>query len=144
MTSLSESEFHWKQDDGHGRQLVCAVTSPDSQWSVALYGPNKYCDFLYGYARCADGWRASFACGYPVTADRVAFRWDLPNDSWGVFLDGQCWAIYANRPASRSSPRRFLDRTAPHQQPFTNDEIVFACAKRRYQKQGTHGGVLEP
>ena len=143
MPDASSFEVPWPRDDGLGRQLVFATVSPDGQWQVALYGPNEHCDFLYGHARCADGWVGHFGCAYPVRSDRITVRWDLPNGAWGVYVGDECWALYTDRPALRMSPRRIHSRHRPHQAPFSAEEIRFACAKQRFQRKGTRGGIIE-
>ena len=87
--------------DGLGRSLVCEAGSPDGSWHVKVFGPNQHCDFLYAYARHPQHGTWSFGVGRgPAGADRIGFRWDLPNGSWGVFIDGDCWAIWMPRPRS--------------------------------------------
>jgi hypothetical protein len=76
-------------------------------------------------------------------ADRIAFRWDLPNGSWGVFIDGECWAIYAHRPRQRMGQHRIHSRSGQQARPFTAEDIRFVCAKRRGQRPGTRGFVIE-
>src|SRR5436853_4017162 len=88
--------------DGLGRTFICRGTSPDGRWTVNVFGPNDLCNFLYAYARKGDEETCSFGLGNgPASAEQVDFRWDLPNASWGIFIDGECWVIYANRPARR-------------------------------------------
>ena len=99
---------------------------------------------LYAYARHPEHGLWGFPLGRePAAADRISFRWDLPNGSWGVFIDDECWAVCAHRPAQRMNRHRLLSRSGPHPRPFTAEEIQFACAKRRGQKPGTRGFVVE-
>jgi len=62
---------------------------------------------------------------------------------FGVFIDGECWAVYAYRPALRMKKHRILSRSGPHAQSFSSEEIRFACAKRRGQRPRTWGFVVE-
>jgi len=141
---MAESEEIQVRTDGHGRSFVCEARSPDGDWHVEVFGPNKHCNFHYAYARHAERGTWSFGLGRePVCADRVSFRWDLPNGSWGVFIDGQCWAVYTYRPALRMSQHRIHCRRGPRAKPYSADDIRFMCAKRRGQWPGTRGFVFE-
>lgn len=130
--------------DGCGRSFICGANSPDGDWSVKVYGSKDPCDCFYAYVRCTDGWDASFPLGPDGDrSQQIDFRWDLPNESWGIFIDGQCWAIYTYRPALRMDQRRLYCRFGPHANPYTDEEIKFTCAKRRGQYPGTKGFVIE-
>ena len=39
---------------GLGRKLVCVAESPQSDWQIEVYGPNKYGNHLYAYTKCKD------------------------------------------------------------------------------------------
>jgi len=130
--------------DGCGRSFVCGANSPDGDWSVKVYGSKDPGDCFYAYARCTDGLDTSFPLGPDGDrSQQIAFRWNLPNESWGIFIDGQCWAIYTYRPALRMDQRRFHSRSGPNAHPYTDEEIKFTCAKRRGQYPGTKGFVIE-
>jgi hypothetical protein len=127
--------------DGHGRKFVCEAKSPDGKWTIRVYGATVHCKGLTGYALCDDGWWTSFSFGYPVQSSLVSFRWDLPNDSWGAYVDGQCWAVYTYRAQLRMHKRRVKSRVKYVQGvvPFTDEDIRFICATKRSQKKGTRG-----
>lgn len=130
--------------DGLGRQIVCDARSPDGVWHVEVFGPNESCSFLYAYARNSEPGKWSFAVGRePADAARIAFHWDLPNGSWGIFIDGNCWAICCRRPSLRMRQLRIHSRSGPCSRPFTADEIRFICAKKRGQRQVMKGFVVE-
>jgi len=130
--------------DGLGRQLLCDVTSPDGAWHVEVFGPNENGNFLYVHARHAAHGVWYFGIGREaVGAERVSFRWDLPNGSWGIFIDRECWAIYTYRAALRMRPDRIHSRRGPNARPYTDEEIRFTCAVRRGQQKGTRGFVIE-
>jgi len=127
-----------------GRQFVCEAFSPDGGWHIQVFGPSDCHHALYGDARHAEHGVWGFPLGRePVGEDRISFRWELPNGAWGVFIDGECWAVCTHRPAQRINQRRILSRSGPHAQPFNAEEIRFACAKRRGQRPGTRGFVVE-
>ena len=113
------------------------------EWRIEVFGPNDSANVLYAYARRRDGGTSSFLLGRgPARPEQVTVRWDLPNGCWGIFIDGQCWAAHVSpRPrARRSSPirsRRWLAR------PFSKEEIRFLCARRRGQRKGTKGFIVE-
>jgi hypothetical protein len=130
--------------DGFERRFVCEATSPDGGWNIEVFGPNRHCNFLYAYARHAVHGVFSFGLGRePAVAHQIAFRWDLPNGSWGIFIDGDCWAIYTYRPTLRMRQHRIHSRSGSFGQPFSDEEIRFASAKSRGQQKGTHGFVVE-
>ena len=141
---MAEGEPTQAYTAGVGRPFVCEATSPDGGWHVQVLGPSHCHHGLYAEARHPEHGVWYFPLGREVVgADRINFRWDLPNGSWGVFLDGECWAIYAYRPALRMSPHRIHSRSGPHARPFTPEEIRFTCAQRRGQQPGTRGFVVE-
>jgi hypothetical protein len=127
-----------------GRPFVCEAFSPDGAWHVQVFGPSRSHSALYADARHPEHGVWGFPIGREaVGADRVSFRWDMPNGSWGVFIDGECWSLCAHRPAQRMNRNRIFTRSGPHAQPFTVEEIRFMCAKRRGQKPGTRGFIIE-
>src|SRR5205823_6378598 len=69
--------------------------------------------------------------------------WDVPNESWGVFIDGECWAIWTRRAALRMTQAQVHSRRGPHARPYTAEEVRFNCAKRRGQRPGTGGFGVE-
>ncbi len=147
--SMADSESPVARTDGHGRSLIWEARSPDATWHIEIFGFNQYCNFLYAYARFNDGsahqaWPWSFGLGRePVRAEQISIRWDLPNNSWGIFIDGECWAIYTHRAALRMKAQRIYSRCGPYARPYTEDEIRFVCAKRRGQRKGTRGFIIE-
>jgi hypothetical protein len=141
---MAEAEAATVRTDGLGRSLVCEARSPDGAWHVEVFGSNQHCDFLYAYARHPEHGVWSFGLGRePVGVERISFRWDLPNGTWGVFIDGKCWAIWTHRAALRMRQARVHSRSGPHARPYTAEEIRFTCAKRRGQRPGTRGFVVE-
>ncbi|CEF49247.1 unnamed protein product [uncultured bacterium] len=143
-TSMAEAKLDSIRTDGLGREFVCESRSPDGGWHVEVFGPNESSNGLYAYARQAEFGTSSFGLGRePVGADRITFRWDLPNGSWGIFIDGECWAIYTNRAALRMGQQRIHNRSGAYARPYTEQEIRFTCAKRRGQRKGVRGFVIE-
>ncbi len=141
---MAEAETSPVRTDGLGRTLVCEGRSPDGSWHVEVFGPNEHCDFLYVYARHPEHGVWSFGVGREaVEAERIRFQWDLPNNSWGVFIDGACWAIWTRRAALRMSQARTHSRSGPHARPYTGEEVRYTCARRRGQRPGTRGFVIE-
>jgi hypothetical protein len=127
-----------------GRPFVCEGRSPDGAWHVQVFGPNCSHGALYVNALHPEHGVWAVPLGRKaVGADRIGFRWDMPNGAWGVFIDGECWALCAHRPAQRMNRTRIFSRSGPHAQPFTAEEIRFLCAKRRGQKPGTRGFIIE-
>ena len=130
--------------DGLGREFICAAWSPDGGWHVEVFGHNEHCNFPYAYANHPEKGAWSFGLGRePANADRIGFRWDLPNDSWGIFIDGECWAVCTRRAALRTHQTRIHSRSGSHARPYTTEEIRFICARRRGQRRGTRGFVIE-
>lgn len=122
-TSKPHTESLTRTDDC-GRPFVCEATSPDGAWHVEVFGGNERCNFHFAYAYHGAEMRGSFPFGPEVVnPERISFRWDLPNGSWGVYIDGKCWAIYTYRPAARMHPERMLSHAGPHAPPFTEEEI---------------------
>jgi hypothetical protein len=141
---MSDSETTCVHTDGTGRRFLFEARSPDGGWHVQVFGPSPSHEALYADARHPEYGVWGFPLGRePVPVDRIAVRWDLPNGSWGVFIDGKCWALCAYRPAQRINRRRILTRSGPHSVPFAEEDIRFACAKRRGQRPGTRGFVIE-
>jgi hypothetical protein len=141
---MAEAEPTQVRTDSIGRPFVCEARSPDGSWHVQVFGPSDRHHGLYSDARHPGYGVWCFPLGRELAgADRISFRWDLPNGSWGVFIDGECWAVCTHRPAQRMNRHRILSRNGPHARPFTAEEIRFACAKRRGQRPGTRGFVLE-
>src|SRR5713101_7671335 len=105
---MSEAETTPVRTESTGRRFVCEARSPDGGWHVQVF-PSACHNTLYADARHSEYGVWSFPLGRePATADRIAFRWDLPIGSWGVFIDGECWAVCAHRPAQRMNRRRIL------------------------------------
>jgi hypothetical protein len=141
---MTDAELIPVRTDGLGRAFVCESRSPDGAWHVEVFGTNEHCNFLYAYARHPEQGVWSFGLGRaPAGADRVSFRWDLPNGSWGIFIDGECWAIYTHRAALRMRQQRIHSRSGAHARPYTAEEVRFTCARRRGQRRGTRGFVIE-
>ena len=129
--------------DGFGRSLVHEAESPDGTWRIEVFGLTDRSNFLYAYARRSGGSIYSFGFGRgPARSEQIRIRWDRPNGCWGIFIDDQCWALSVSpRPrAVCSSPIRSRLVNA---KPFTEEEIRFLCAKRRGQRKGTRGFVVE-
>jgi hypothetical protein len=130
--------------EGLGRSFLRDFRSPDHCWRIEVFGTNRYCQFPYPYADCSDGWGCGFGFGAsPVEPEQITVRWDLPNESRGVFVAARCWSIYTFRPALRMHQRRVHSRSGGHAQPYTVEDIRFICAKRRGQRKGTKGFVVE-
>jgi hypothetical protein len=142
--SSSSLEHDPMTTDKYGRTFITEGQSPDGKWRVQIYGPNAHHDFMYAYAQSADCSDWSFGLGRTAAAATdITFQWDLPNGSWGVFINGECWAVYANRPSLRIHAERIYSRRGAHAVPYSNDEIRFICAKRRGQRKGTKGYIIE-
>jgi hypothetical protein len=127
------------------RQLICEAQSPDGRWQVCVFGASQYDKALYGHASLEqERWWCTFGMGREeVVADRITFKWDLPNGAWGIFIDGDCWAVCSYRSALRMHRQRMYSRAGPRAKPFSPEEIKFMCAKRRGQRPGSHGFVIE-
>ena len=123
-------------------ELLTQVLSPDGMYKIEVY-LSAHEEWLGAYVEYIGGTEWIFPFGYPTRADRIEFRWDLPNEAWGILIDRQCWAFLAYRPALRHEKCRMYSRTDPHEKPFSDSEIRYACARKRFQRKGTHGGVLE-
>jgi hypothetical protein len=139
--SLSSSE----RTDGCGRSFIFEVTSPDGFWHIEVFGPNENTNYPVGYAQPKDcNWKWQFSLGTkPAAAQQISFRWDLPNGSWGGYVDGECWAVCTTRPALRMNPRRLHSRGGDRAIPYSEEEIQFMCAKRRGQRKGSKGFIVE-
>src|SRR5437870_3229714 len=109
---MADSQPSTVRTDGLGHTFVCEAQSPDGSWHVELFAdkrrPWQFSKLLWACARQSGGRVWSFCLGpngsRPPAPDQISFRWDLPNGSWGVFIDGECWAVYVNRPARRGDP----------------------------------------
>jgi hypothetical protein len=141
---MAEDEPTPARTDSARRPFVCEARSPDGAWRVQVFGPSAHHCGLYADVRHPALGVWYFPLGRELAgADQISLRWDLPNGSWGVFIDGECWVICAYRPAQRMNRHRILTRSGPFARPFTAEEIRFACAKRRGQRHGTRGFVVE-
>ena len=68
--------------------------------------------------------------GRAIPLESIVIRWDMPDSTLGIFLDGECWFLY------RYGPYRRRNRSywrLPPQPPFTAQEIDHICAKKRRQ-----------
>ena len=141
---MSETASPFDRHDSAGRRLLHEARSPDGQWHVEIWGANKPRSAGYGVARLAPHqgyW--GFPIGDEIESKLIEVRWELPNESWGVFIDHECWAICSHRPVQRMAKVRVLSRSGFHSKPFTTEEIRFAYAKRRGQRAGTKGHIIE-
>ena len=130
--------------DGFGRALLREAASPDGTWRVEIFGPNEQANFLYAYARHVDDPVESFGLAWgPAQPDQISVRWNLPNACWGIFIDGQCWALHVSRRPRAVCSSRIRSRRGPNAKPYSVDEIRFLCAKRRGQRKGTKGFIVE-
>jgi hypothetical protein len=99
--AMAEAEPIPVRTSSGGRPFVCEAHSPDG-WHVQVFGPSARHHGLYADARHPQHGVWCFPLGRELAGpDRIDFRWDLPNGSWGVYIDGDCWAVCAHRPAQR-------------------------------------------
>jgi hypothetical protein len=145
VISMTDASSSGDRTDGGGRRFICEAISPDGIWHVEVFGPNNHTNYPRGYAKKSDSsWPWQFSFGRkPVSAEQISFRWDLPNGAWGVYVDGECWVVCVTRQALRMRPTRIHSRGGDHAIPYSEEEIKFMCAKRRGQKPGTKGFVIE-
>jgi hypothetical protein len=115
------------------RQLVLRSTSPDGQWELTVQGPTPTSQSFYAvFSRRGDGINA-FPFGYPTDEKNVVVRWDLPDQTCGIFIGKDCFALF--RYGARRRRRREYCRTGEIN-PFGEEEIAWICAKKHSQHAG--------
>jgi len=61
-------------------------------------------------------------------------RWGLPDDVCAIYVGDECWALF--RYGARRRRKREYSRTDYWQEPFSDDEIAWVCAKKHVQERG--------
>lgn len=112
------------------RQSVLRSTSPDGQWELTIQGPTPTLQSFYAvFSRIGDGVNG-FPFGYPTDEKDVVVRWDLPDQTCGIFIKKGCYALF--RYGARRRRKREYCRTG-ETNPFTEEEIAWICAKKHSQ-----------
>jgi hypothetical protein len=116
------------------RSLIVLSTLED-RIDLAIYGP--YCPDTSLFAQISgrrlhtdEEFSTSFHFGRATHPDYIEPRWNLPDSTLGIFLNGECWLLYRYGPYRRRSREYWR---LPPQPPFSAAEINYICAKEREQ-----------
>src|SRR3954452_24792077 len=81
-----------------GQMSVIESTSPDGRWKVQVREPGPSAGDFYATVRDSGAGTGpsmqGIPFGYAASPDHLTVRWDLPDQTLGMFLSGECYLLF--------------------------------------------------